>query len=184
MSECIYSVVNVPECKLSCFFVEHTRTNENTFFAVWKLSRVWLVQIKTILCLYEIYTRKAKTQQTSQLHPGKLFFARKKEGKKKSYTKGLGGGGGGVFEPTTLCSLGERSTNIHLLDTLYAATLAKEADCTKHIILHTHTHCRHTHTLHTMSGEKLQLLNFYTCAPPSTENPLFAHKHKYPICST
>ena len=42
--------------------------------------------------------RKAKAQQTNQLHPGQLFFSREKE-----EMPWVG------FEPTTLCSLGERS---------------------------------------------------------------------------
>ena len=46
---------------------------------------------------YEVLHRKAKAQQTNQLHPGQLFF-----------NKELPWVG---FEPTTLCSLGERSTN-------------------------------------------------------------------------
>ena len=44
--------------------------------------------------------RKAKAQQTNQLHPGQLFFSREKE-----EMPWVG------FEPTTLCSLGECSTN-------------------------------------------------------------------------
>ena len=44
--------------------------------------------------------RKAKAQQTNQLHPGQLSFSREKE-----EMPWVG------FEPTTLCSLGECSTN-------------------------------------------------------------------------
>ena len=44
--------------------------------------------------------RKAKAQQTNQLHPGQLFFSREEE-----EIRWVG------FEPTTLCSLGKRSTN-------------------------------------------------------------------------
>ena len=58
-----------------------------------------LVTINTVHVKTKRY-RKAKAQQTNQLHPGQLFFSREKE-----EMPWVG------FEPTTLCSLGECSTS-------------------------------------------------------------------------